>query len=122
MTDTNKAKLMEGWARAMAGDFGSLRAICADDCRIWHSSDDRWMPQREALDAFIAARDVGRIPDFRDVRIKPTADGFLCQAAMTIEPVGTLHVLQLVTTSGARITQVEEYIAPEMDLAARLAA
>lgn len=122
MEDTDKGQLMKAWASAMAGDFKSLRAICAEDCRIWHSSDDKWVPQREALEGFIAARDIGRIPDFQDVRVMLTANGFLCQAAMTIKPVGTLHVLQLVTTSGDRITQVEEYIAPEMDLAAQLAA
>lgn len=120
MLEHQGTDLMQGWSTAMAGDFASLRGICADDCQIWHSSDDKWMPHKDALDGFIAAHEAGGIPDFEDVRIMPTATGFLCQARMTLAPIGTLHVLQLVTAGGGVITRIEEYIAPEMDLAAQL--
>lgn len=122
MADEVLQQLMDGWAEAMADDFAGLAAMCSEDCQIWHSSDDKWMLQHEALQGFIAARDMGRIPEFEKVRIMATAKGFLCQAEMTLAPVGTLHNTQIVTTSGSRITHVEEYIAPEMDLAAQMAA
>lgn len=122
MADEVLQLLMDGWAMAMAGDFASLDAICTEDCQIWHSSDDKWMLQREALQGFIAARDMGRIPEFERVRIMATAKGFLCQAEMSLAQIGTLHITQIVTTSGSRVTHVEEYIAPEMDLAAQMTA
>lgn len=113
--------LIEFWAAAMAGDCSQLRQVCAPNCQIWHSFDNKWMSHREALDGFEAAREQGAVPSFEDVRLVPTAKGFLCQASMVLGRVGRLHITQLVTVSDGQITHVEEYIAPEMDLAAQLA-
>ncbi|QKS00574.1 hypothetical protein F9288_13795 [Sphingomonas sp. CL5.1] len=122
MTDAQVERLIDGWSIAMGGDFSILQDICSADCRIWHSSDDKWMPHREAMQAFNAAHAAGRIPPFENVRIVPTAKGFFCQAAITLDRIGKVHITQLVAVSDGEITEVEEYIAPEMDLAARLQA
>ncbi|QKS00600.1 hypothetical protein F9288_13940 [Sphingomonas sp. CL5.1] len=122
MTERDDERLMRGWSTAMSGNFSVLNDICAPECEIWHSSDNRWILQRDAMDAFIAAHDAGRIPPFEEVRIMPTAKGFLCQASMTMQPIGRIHLIQLLATEGGRIVRVEEYISPEMDLATPLAA
>jgi hypothetical protein len=50
-----------------------------------------------------------------------TASGFLAQTSLTVPQIGKIHALQLMTVKDGMITSIEEYIGPEMDLAAKLA-
>ena len=112
---------IDTWAAVLGGNFSLLDGISSPDCQVWHSSDAKWMPQREAMHAFLAGREKLGIGGFEDVRIVPTAEGFLCQTSILVEPVGRLHLVQVVTMTDGAISHVEEYIAPEMDLAALVA-
>lgn len=119
---TATMRLAERWIDALKSDVSKVREICAPDCRLWHSSDNVWMEQRPALDAFIAAQAAGMIPAFEEAKAIATAEGFLVQTSVTMPKIGRIHVLQLVTVKGGKIAVIEEYIGPEMDLAAKLAA
>lgn len=107
------SELMAAWAGALA-DVDLFAQICTDDCQVWHSTDNVWMTARAAIDA---AKARGGLPVFRDQRMTCTERGFLVQANVTVEPIGTIHVLQLVSVRDGKAAMVEEYIGPEMNFA-----
>ena len=45
-----------------------------------------------------------------------TDKGFTVQTAATVEPLGRLHIVQIATVTGSKVSEVEEYIGPEMKL------
>jgi hypothetical protein len=113
MSDPSTRELMKRWEAALA-DVLLFREICTPDCQVWHSADNKWMTAEAAIEA---ARDRGGLPPFKNVRITVTEHGFLAQASTTVDPVGTIHVLQLVTVKDGKAARVEEYIGPEMNIA-----
>jgi len=115
-------ELMQSFAIALEGDISTLKNICAPDCRLWHSSDNVWMEQGPALEAFMAAQTAGVIPKFGSVRTTATAIGFVAQTSLTIPPIGRIHALQLMRVEDGKIASIEEYIGPEMDFAAMVGA
>ncbi|MEV4152938.1 hypothetical protein AB0J48_07965 [Nocardia salmonicida] len=119
MTATDE--LIAQFVNALENDIAILKEICTPDCRLWHSNDNIWMEQRPALDAFIEAQAAGMIPKFDEVRTFRTEKGFLARTSLTIEPVGKIHALQLLTVENDKITVIEEYVAPEIDIAAQIA-
>jgi hypothetical protein len=114
-------QLMQRFATALETDISILKELCSEDCRLWHSNDNVWMEQRPALEAFMVAQQAGMIPKFDAVRTMATASGFLAQTSLTVPQIGKIHALQLMTVKDGMITSIEEYIGPEMDLAAKLA-
>jgi ketosteroid isomerase-like protein len=116
MSPATVDQIAEQFVSALKGDINRLKDICAPDCQLWHSNDAKWMAQAPALEAFAEAQKAGLIPEFGELVITPTAKGFLSQTTMTLAPVGKMQIVQLITVEGGKITVIEEYIAPEMDL------
>src|SRR5262249_47374903 len=100
---------------ALTDDLSTFYELCSPDCRVWHSSDNKWVPFRDAIDA---VKQRGGLPHFGDIRTFTTAKGFLLQASVTLEPMGRTHITQLVTVKDRNAAEVEEYTAPEKKLPA----
>ncbi len=103
------------WKTALKGNLAVFNDICAPDCQVWHSSDDKWMSARAAVDN--VRERVGELPPFSDVRIQKTEQGFIAQGNIDIAPVGRTHIVQVVTVKDGKAVAIEEYISPEMALA-----
>ena len=121
MTVMNTDDLAERFKTAIKSDIAILREICSTDCQLWHSTDNVWMAQGPALDAFIVAQNAGQIGKFDEITTVSTGKGFLAQTSMTMDRLGKMHVAQLMTVKDGKIVSIEEYIGFEMDLSAKLA-
>jgi ketosteroid isomerase-like protein len=113
MSNMSNQEFAKRWIHALTRDLAAFNALCSADCRVWHSTDAKWMTAQAAIDA-AAAR--GGLPTFDDPRTAMTAEGFTVQTNATVAPVGKIHIVQLVTVKDGKATQVEEYIAPEMPM------
>lgn len=110
-TKTNE-ELAKGWIRALS-DVDLFYTLCADDCKVWHSADDKWMSVKEAVDA---VHERGGLPEFENSRYTLTEKGFFVQTSATL-PTARVHLIQLVTVKDGKAVSAEEYIGPEMDIA-----
>ena len=113
MQAMSKEELVKRWVHALTGDLSAFFEICSSDCRVWHSADDKWMSVQAAVDA---AKARGGLPPFETPRVLMTASGFAVQTATTVAPVGKLHIVQVATVKDGKVTAVEEYISPEMQI------
>jgi hypothetical protein len=97
-----------------AGDAEALAALHHPDGRIWHNTDglEQTVEENAKLSDWVRSR----APDlaFTDVRITPTAEGFLRRHVMTgTGPGGSFAVpscLIVTLDAAGLITRVEEYI------------
>lgn len=113
MADPQTAALIKAWTEAL-GDLAQFWDICTPDCQVWHSADNKWMTAAAAIEA---ASGRGGLPPFQNIRVTLTDGGFALQANVTVEPIGTIHVLQLVSVKDGKAARIEEYIGPEMNIA-----
>jgi hypothetical protein len=119
MPDQTPEELQERW---VAG-FSDLRAfaergpnaLISDQCRTWHSTDNRWITAKEALEAVLGAGEVvaTTTTTYGDFLTTATEKGFICQTSMKTAE-GTAHVIQVVTVKDGQVSEVMEYISPEM--------
>ncbi|MEV0085398.1 hypothetical protein [Saccharopolyspora sp. NPDC050642] len=115
MSQTTNEVLARGWIRALS-NVDEFYELCAPGCEVWHSNDDRWITVEEAVDA-VHGR--GGLPEFDDSRYTLTEKGFFVQTSATPEAAGVrVHVVQAVATKDGKAISVEEYVGPEMDIAA----
>ncbi|HEX2316772.1 MAG TPA: hypothetical protein VHJ17_23705 [Thermomonospora sp.] len=112
MAVTSNEELAQGWMRAIQ-DVDLFYELCTADCRVWHSSDDKWMTLKEAIDA-VHSR--GGLPPFRNPRYTLTENGFFAQMSTTLDGTN-VHLVQIATVKDGKVVQAEEYIGPEMDIA-----
>jgi hypothetical protein len=114
MSKLTDEELAKGWIRALA-NVDEFVALCAPDCRVWHSNDDKWVTVKQAIDAVYER---GGLPGFSGARYTLSDKGFFVQTAATLEPAGVkVHVIQVVGTRDGQAISVEEYVGPEMDIA-----
>lgn len=113
MTESNE-ELAQGWIRALA-NVDAFYELCAPDCRVWHSNDNKWVTVKEAVNAVYER---GGLPEFIDARYTLSANGFFVQTAARLDAVGlTVHIVQVVAAQDGKAISVEEYVGPEMDVA-----
>lgn len=105
-------EIMDCWILALEGDPFILDDVCAPDCNLWRSLDNRLMPYREAVEEYMA-RWPSLLP-MRDISVVRTEKGFTSQSSVTFAPVGEVHISYAVTVRDGRIVMIEEYFAPEM--------
>ncbi|MDA3644250.1 hypothetical protein LZ318_31445 [Saccharopolyspora indica] len=105
-------EIARGWAGALANpdDYYDLSA---PDCKVWHSSDNKWMATKDAIDAVKAH---GGLPTARNTSYTLTEKGFIVQATLTLRET-TVHIVQVATVNDGKVVSIEEYIGPEMDIA-----
>ena len=114
-TESNRQTLAQAWIRALS-DVDAFAALCAPDCQVWHSHDDRWVTVQEAVDV---VHKVGGLPAFTGARHTLSDNGFFVQATTEFVVAGqtmTLHVVQIVEVRDGKAVRVQEYIGPEMAL------
>ncbi|AVH94180.1 MULTISPECIES: hypothetical protein [Streptomyces] len=112
MPEKTPKELAESWLRALS-DVDLFYEFCAPDCRVWHSSDDKWMSLKGAIDA-VHSR--GGLPPFRNSRYTLTDKGFIVQTSTTLDGTN-VHIIQVATVEGGQVVSAEEYIGPEMNIA-----
>ena len=112
MSTKTTEELAKGWIRALS-DVDLFYSLCADDCKVWHSADDKWMSVKEAVDA---VHERGGLPEFENSRYTLTDKGFFVQTSATLA-AARVHLIQLVTVKDGKAVSAEEYIGPEMDIA-----
>ncbi|MFF9505305.1 hypothetical protein [Streptomyces sp. NPDC014656] len=112
MTEKTKQEIAESWLLALS-DVDLFYDFCAPECRVWHSSDDKWMTLKEAIDA---VKNRGGLPPFRNSRYTLTDKGFVVQTSTTLDGTN-VHLIQVAGVEGGRVVSAEEYIGPEMDIA-----
>jgi ketosteroid isomerase-like protein len=108
------AALVDAFARAIArGDADGLRALCAPDAVFWLNLGPVEMPAAERLALIERERAHTRSMAAVDVRVTPTADGFVVQQTSVVTmPSGDelrIPVCVLVTVRDGRVTRVDEY-------------
>ncbi|WP_050790883.1 hypothetical protein [Streptomyces sp. e14] len=109
---TTHEEIGQAWLRGLE-DVDAFYAFCDPECRVWHSSDDKWMTLQEAIDA-VHGR--GGLPPFRNPRYTVTEKGIVAQASTTLNGTN-VHLVQVATVKDGRVVTAEEYIGPEMDIA-----
>jgi hypothetical protein len=114
MSTMTDEELAQGWIRALA-NVDAFYALCAPDCLVWHSNDNKWITVKEAVDAVYER---GGLPEFSGSRYTLSDKGFFVQTSATLAAAGvTVHVVQVVGTRDGQAISVEEYVGPEMDIA-----
>lgn len=114
-TESNPAALAQAWIAALS-DVDAFAALCAPDCQVWHSHDNRWVTVQQAIDV---VHQVGGLPTFTDARHTLSENGFFVQASTEFEVAGqtmTLHIVQIVEIRDGKAIRVQEYVGPEMAL------
>ena len=100
------------FAAATAQDLDAVRALYADDARIWHNWDDH----EQDVDENLAT--LGSLPQRYDrfeydaVRTVALADGFLRQHDIVVERAGRSALVPAILrgyVAEGRITRIEEY-------------
>lgn len=112
MSVLSNEEIARGWIRSLSS-VDLFYEFCAPDCKVWHSSDDKWMTVKEAIDA-VHGR--GGLPPFRNSRYTLTDKGFFVQTSTTLNGTN-VHLIQVVTVQDGKAVSAEEYIGPEMDIA-----
>ncbi|SFW79796.1 hypothetical protein [Amycolatopsis australiensis] len=112
MSTTTTEELAQGWIRALS-DVDAFHGLCAAGCRVWHSTDDKWITVEEAVDA---VHERGGLPEFENPRYTLTGKGFFVQTSATLA-AARVHVIQVVTVEDGKAISAEEYVGPEMDIA-----
>jgi hypothetical protein len=114
MPEITNEELAQGWIRALS-NVDAFYELCAPDCKVWHSNDNKWGTVKEAVDAVY---DRGGLPEFSGSRYTLSDKGFFVQTSATLESAGAkVHVVQVVETKDGKAISVEEYVGPEMDIA-----
>ncbi|MEU3528741.1 hypothetical protein AB0E62_33645 [Streptomyces sp. NPDC038707] len=112
MPEKTREHIAEQWLRALE-DVDLFYEFCAPHCKVWHSSDDKVMTLKEAIDA-VHGR--GGLPPFRDSRYTLTDKGFVVQTSTTLQGTN-VHLVQIAVVENGEVVSAEEYIGPEMDIA-----
>ncbi|MFG2657321.1 hypothetical protein [Streptomyces sp. NPDC048425] len=112
MSQKTTEEIAQNWLRALS-DVDVFYEFCAPDCRVWHSSDDKWMSLKAAIDA-VHSR--GGLPPFRNSRYTLTGKGFVMQTSTTLKDTN-VHIVQVATVEDGKVVSAEEYISPEMEIA-----
>lgn len=103
--------LATAWLEALE-DVDSFAALCAPECRVWHSTDDKWVTVEEAIEAVHAG---GGLPPVRDKSFTLTDQGFLVQFSLTHQGA-ELHNCIIVKVRDGKAVSAEEYVGVEIDL------
>ncbi len=111
MTIMTNEDLATAWLAALE-DVDSFPALCAPECRVWHSTDDKWVTVEEAVAAVHAG---GGLPPVRDTSYTLTDHGFLVQFSLTHQGA-ELHNCIIVKVRDGKAVSAEEYVGVEMDL------
>lgn len=108
--------LADNWVKALV-DIDIFLDICVEDCPVWHSADDKWVPVKEAVANVYARSEGGPIPSFVAEGVTFTEKGFFNQASVEITIDGNpvkMHLVQIVEAQDGKAVRVQEYIGPEM--------
>jgi ketosteroid isomerase-like protein len=100
--------------RILAGDVDGVGALYHDELVAWRSHDRRALVRKQALRVVeILARQL-RDLRYEDVRIQPTAVGFVQQHVMRcVAPSGEpveVHVCLVAEVRDGRIARIDEYM------------
>ena len=110
------AELAEQWVKALS-NIDLFLEICVDDCPVWHSADDRYVPVAQAVSDVYARSGDGVVPTFEPHGITFTEKGFYNECSTEVMLNGQLmklHLIQLVEVKDGKAVRVKEYIGPEM--------
>lgn len=112
--DANAAVARRLVERLLAGDVDGVAALYTDDMTAWRNSDGRTLSKKQAVK--IVRILTGSLNDLRyeNVRVTPTADGFVQQHTMKCtapngQPVEA-HVCMIATLENGKIKHVAEYM------------
>lgn len=112
MSGLTTQEIAERWAEGLAGDYTTLDKYGTADMRVWHSSNDHWLDKEEQRVHLEELQAQPVMPVLADTRWTLTESGFLVQGV--IEGATRTHIIQVCTVVDGQVTEVEEYIAPEL--------
>ncbi len=118
MSGTSNEEVAALWVKGLAGDWSILEGLSSPTMRVWHSHDNQWLTREEGAARMAESGATAAPPSFEDVRVHPTATGFVLQGSVQGLPGGSgrTHIVQVCTVENGQIASCEEYIAPEMQL------
>jgi ketosteroid isomerase-like protein len=98
-------------AAVSSGDAARLRAVYAEDVRIWHTFDGLEQDREQNVRTLLWMHEHVSGVRYEDVRIAATEDGFVLQHVMRAdEPAFEAPCMARAWVAGGRITRLEEYV------------
>jgi ketosteroid isomerase-like protein len=97
-----------------ARDLGIVRSLFAPGATVWHAIGDATMTLQDSLRGLQAVLDVTSELSYVEVRVTPTAQGYLDQHYVQAVMKSGQHIrfpaVMVVTMNDGLITRLEEYI------------
>jgi hypothetical protein len=112
-TTMTTEEIAQGWLAGLQ-DVDAFLPLCAPECKVWHSNDDKWVTVPEAI---AAVHEAGGLPPMRDMSYTLMDGGFLVQFSATWNGA-EIHNVILVKVRDGLAVSAEEYVGLEMSLTA----